>query len=155
MNKTVWYSGIVVIVLAVISLVMGLAFIGQGLSKQTYIINAMKEEKVPLAALGVKGVDPTDIIDTAKEAEIAGNTVREHRHGIAASYKELLGTGKFDPANPKHLTYSQAINLENYLFLGVAGLGLVTVVLASGGFMIITALALGAIGFALLKIAKI
>ncbi|MBM3155338.1 MAG: hypothetical protein FJ008_08430 [Chloroflexi bacterium] len=154
MNKTVWYLGIVVIVLAVISLVMGLAFIGQGLSKQTYIINAMKEEKVPLAALGVKGVDPTEIIDTAKEAEIAGNTVREHRHGIAASYKELLGTGKFDPTNPKHLTYSQAINLENYLFLGVAGLGLVTVVLASGGFMIVTALALGAIGFALLKIAR-
>jgi len=154
LNKTVWYLGIVVIVLAVISLVMGLAFIGQGLSKQTYIINAMKEEKVPLAALGVKGVDPTEIIDTAKEAEIAGNTVREHRHGIAASYKELLGTGKFDPTNPKHLTYSQAINLENYLFLGVAGLGLVTVVLASGGFMIVTALALGAIGFALLKIAR-
>jgi len=154
LNKTIWYLGIVVIVLAVISLVMGLAFIGQGLSKQTYIINAMKEEKVPLAALGVKGIDPTEIIDTAKEAEIAGNTVREHRHGIAASYKELLGTGKFDPTNPKHLTYSQAINLENYLFLGVAGLGLVTVVLASGGFMIVTALALGAIGFALLKIAR-
>jgi hypothetical protein len=133
---------------------MGLAFVGQGISKQSYITKAMQEEKVPLAALGVKGVDPADIIDTAKEAELVGNTVREHRHGIAATYKELLGTGKYDATNPKHLTYAQAINLENYLFLGVASLGLVTVVLASGGFMIVTALAFGAIGFALLKIAK-
>ena len=154
MNRTVWYLGITVIALAVISLAMGLAFVSQGLSKQNYITKTMQEEKVPLAALGVKGVDPNDIIDTAKEAELVGNTVREHRHGIAASYKELLGTGKYDPTNPKHLTYSQAINLENYLFLGVASLGLVTVVLASGGFMIVTALALGAIGFAQLKIAR-
>jgi hypothetical protein len=46
------------------------------------------------------------------------------------------------------------LNLENYLYLAVSSFGIVTAVLASGGFMLLTGIALGATGFALLKIAK-
>jgi hypothetical protein len=65
-----------------------------------------------------------------------------------------MGTGKFDPTNPTHLTYAQALNIENYLYLAVLGFGVISIVLATGGFMIITGISLGIIGLVLIKTAK-
>jgi hypothetical protein len=149
MNKTIGYLGIAVIVLAVVSLLMGIVFVQQGFSKQSWITDAMKQEKITFAIDGKQTV-----IDTAEKAEKAGDTVREHRHGISPTSGELLGGKQYDPTNPKQLTYAQALNLENYLYLAVATFGLITVVLASGVFMIINGIALGATGFALVKIAR-
>ena len=149
MNKKVGYLGISVIVLAVVSLVMGIVFLQQGFSKQSWMLSAMAEEKITFDIDGQKTV-----IDSAEKAEKAGNTVREHRHGISPTYGDLLGGKQYDPTNPKQLTYAQALNLENYLYLAVATFGLITVVLGSGAFMVINGLALGATGFALVKIAK-
>ena len=75
---------------------------------------------------------------------------------IAPSYQELLnkGTGKFDPANPTDLTYAQAMNLENYLYMAVTAFGLIQVTLASGVFMVITGLALGGTGLALYRVGR-
>ena len=95
-----------------------------------------------------------EVIDSAREAEIAGDTVREHRHGIAPTYGDLLGEEKFNPTNPQQLTYAQALNLENYLYLAVLGFGVTQVVIGSGAFMVITGLALGGTGTALLKLNK-
>lgn len=149
MNKNVGYLGIAVIVLAVVSLVIGIVFIQQGFSKQSWMTEAMKQEKITFDIDGQK-----TIIDNAEKAEKAGNTVREHRRGISPTYGDLLGGKQYDPTNPKQLTYAQALNLENYLYLSVTAFGLVTVVLASGAFMIVNGLALGVTGFALVKIAK-
>jgi hypothetical protein len=149
MNKKVGYLGIVIMVLAVISLVVGIVFLQQGFSKQSWMLKAMAEEKITFDINGQK-----TIINSAEKAQIAGDTVRQHRHSISPTYGDLLGGKQYDPTNPKQLTYAQALNLENYLYLSVASFGLVTVVLASGAFMIINGLALGATGFALVKIAE-
>jgi hypothetical protein len=91
------------------------------------------------------------VIDSAEKAQIAGDTVREHRHGIAPTYGDLLGDGRFNPADPAQLTYAQALNLENYLYLAVASFGVFTVVKVVGVFMIVIGLALGATGYGLLS----
>ncbi len=147
MNRKVRYLGIVVILFAVVSLVMGLVFIQQGFAKEAFLLDAMTQEQIKLD--GVEGV-----IDTPEEAQIAGDTVREHRHGIAATYGDLLGDGRFNPTNPQQLTYAQALNLENYLYLAVASFGVFTVVKATGAFMVLMGLALGATGYGLLSIAR-
>lgn len=147
MNTKVQKLGIVVVLFAVISLAMGVAFIQQGFAKEVFLVDAMNNEQITLE--GVEG-----IIDTAEEAQVAGDTVREHRHGIAPTYGELLGEEHFNPADPKQLTYAQALNLENYLYLAVASFGVFTVVKVTGIFMIIMSLALGAIGYVMLSSAK-
>jgi hypothetical protein len=62
------------------------------------------------------------------------------------------GTGKFDPTNPTDLTYAQAMNLENYLYMAVAAFGLIQVVMGSGAYMIIVGLAVFLIGLALYRL---
>jgi hypothetical protein len=132
----------------------GAVFLYQGFTKQSYLVDTMKQENITLGMLGINGPEANQIIDSASTAQLAGETVREHRHSIASNYEELLGGKQFDPSNPKELTYAQAINLENYLFLGVAAFGMVDIALATGGFMLVTALAMGATGFTLLKLAS-
>ena len=151
MQGSIKLLGVVVLVLSVIALLVGAAFIYMGFSKQDVIVNAMKAEKITMGAFGG---DAKNVIDNIDEAQKAADTVREHRHAIAPTYGDLLGGKKYDPTNPLQLTYAQAMNLENYLYLGVASLGLVQVVLASGGFMLITALGLAAVGAALLLLSK-
>jgi len=144
------YIAIIVLLLGVVAIVLGGVFIGQGIAKNNLLVESMRVEQI---TLGVPSGDLAkgEIIDTASEAQIAGDTVREHRHGIAPTYGDLLGGEKFDATNPEQLTYAQALNLENYLYLAVAGFGLVQVVLGSGVFMIITGLALGGTGFVLYR----
>jgi len=147
MNTKVQKLGIVVVLFAVISLAMGVAFIQQGFAKEAFLVEAMNNEQITLE--GVEGV-----IDTAQEAQAAGDMVREHRHGISPTYGELLGEEHFNPADPKQLTYAQALNLENYLYLAVASFGVFTVVKVTGIFMIVMSLALGTIGYVMLSPAK-
>ena len=147
MNRTIRLLSIGIMLVALVSIVVGIVFLQQGFAKRNYLITAMEQEQITFDIDGQEIV-----IDNANEAQIAGDTVREHRHGIAPTYGDLLGEGRFDPTNPQQLTYAQALNLENYLYLAVATFGLITVVLGSGAFMIISGLAFGATGFALFKI---
>ena len=149
MKTTVGKLGITVIILAVMVAIIGIIFLQQGLSKQSWLINNMKQENITLEIDGKQTV-----IDNAEKAQKAGDTVRGHRHGIAPTYGDLLEGKNFDPTNPKQLTYAQALNLENYLYLAVASFGLVSVVIASGSFMLLTGIALGLIVFALINITK-
>ena len=144
MNNRIRNLGIVIMLFAVISLAMGIVFIQQGFAKESYLVNAMTQEEIVLE--GVEGV-----IDTPAEAQLAGDTVREHRHGIAPTYGELLGGERFDPTNPSQLSYAQALNLENYLYLAVASFGIFNVVKATGAFMLVMGLALGATGYGLIS----
>lgn len=82
-------------------------------------------------------------------AQTAGNLVTEYRRGIAPTYGDLLGGERFNPTDSKQLTYAQALNLENYLYLAVTAFGVFTVVKTTGAFMIMMGLALGATGYAL------
>ena len=149
------FIGIAVIGLGIAALVIGAAFVVEGQSKADFIKKSMQEEQVSLAALGIEGIDSTNLIDSAAEAQEAADLVKGHRHGIAATYADLMAmspSGRYDPTIPAHLSYAQALNLENYLYLGVASLGLTTVTIISGVFMIVTGLALGLIGFAVWRV---
>jgi len=143
---------ILVLTLGVVGIVFGGVFVFQGVTKSNQLKEAMRVEQITLG-IEVGEVEKGKLIDNAKEAQIAGDTVREHRHGIAPTYGDLLGGGRFDATDSQQLTYAQAMNLENYLYLAVMGFGLTQSVIASGAFMIVAGIALGGTGAALLRLA--
>jgi len=140
----------VVMIMAVAALVLGIVFVYQGVSKASAITGQMREEAVP-SSIFVENAPEGDIIDTAAEAQKAADTIKQHRQNIAPSYEDLLAGGRYDPTNPQHLSYTQALNMENYLYMGVFALGFTQAVTAIGVFMILMGLALGAIWLALRK----
>jgi hypothetical protein len=144
MNTRIRNLGIIVMLFAVVSLAMGIVFVQQGFAKEAFLLSAMEQEQITID--GVEG-----IVDTAAEAQLAGDTVREHRHGIAPTYGDLLEGERFDATNPTQLGYAQALNLENYLYLAVASFGIFTVVKVIGVFMIVMGLALGTTGYGLVS----
>ena len=141
---------ILVIILGIASIAIGGVFVGQGFAKNDLLVTAMQDEQI---TLGIEESDlmAGEVIDSAAEAQIAGDTVREHRHGIAPTYGDLLGEGRFDPSSMEQLTYAQALNLENYLYLAVLSFGVTQIALGVGAFMIIVGVALGATGIVLVK----
>lgn len=139
--------GILIMLLGVVGIVLGGVFVWQGIAKNNLITERMEIEKVALA------VDPNhpeqlSQINNAADAQKAADTIASHRRGIAPSYQELLGSGRYDPTNPEHLTYAQAMNLENYLYMAVTAFGLTQAVLGSGAYMIIVGLAILLTGLA-------
>jgi hypothetical protein len=157
MSRLARFIGIAVIGLGIAALVMGVAFVVEGQSKANYIKKSMRQEQVTMAALGIEGADPDNLIDSAAEAEKVANLVKEHRLSIAPTYADLMAmspTGRYDSSIKAHLNYAQAMNLENYLYLGVASLGLTTVTIVSGVFMIVTGLGLSLTGIALGRLAR-
>jgi len=137
------HLGLVVIILGVVALAMGIVFVQQGFAREAWLVEAMTDEQIAMPD------GSGTIVNSAQLAETAGDLVREHRHGIAPTYGDLLGDEHFNPTDPAQLTYAQAMNIENYLYLAVASFGVFTVVKATGAFMIVMGLALGATGYAL------
>jgi len=140
---------LLVMSIGVVSIIMGGVFIGLGMSRDMQLKEAMRTEQVKL---GIESELGDEVIDSLSEAMKAGDTIREHRRGIAATYEELLGEGRYDPTNPEHLTYAQAMNLENYLYLAVVAFGLTQAVMGTGVFMLITGIALGSTGLVLYQL---
>ena len=147
------YLAIMVMLLAVVSVVIGTIFIYQAVEKESWMKEAMQMEKVTLG-LEESAVAKGEVVDTAEEAQAAGDILREHRRGIAATYDELLAGERYNPTNPKHMSYAQALNMENYLYLAVLGFGVTTVITGTGAFMIIMGFALGGTGLVLLRLEK-
>jgi hypothetical protein len=116
-------------------------------------VDRMRVEKVTLS-IDPNHPDVLTQVNNAAEAQAAADTIASHRRAIAPTYQDLLGGGKFDPTNPTDLTYAQAMNLENYLYMAVAAFGLVQVALASGVFMVITGVAIGITGFTVWRLGK-
>ena len=153
MNSTIRNMSVTMMVLGFIGLIIGIAFLVQGFSKHVYLVDSMRQEGITLGNLGFTGPDADKIIDNAKSAQIVADKVRTDRHKIAPSYEALLEGNHFDPTDPKQLSYAQALNLENYLYLAVASFGLIDIALGTGGFMIIAGIALCIGGFALFRLA--
>jgi hypothetical protein len=151
--KLVRRVAILVAVLGLVALVLGGVFIGEGIAKNNLIVDRMKVEKVTLA-LDPNNPNVYTQINNANDAQKAADTIASHRRAIAPTYQDLLGNGKFDPTNPKDLTYAQAMNLENYLYMAVTAFGLIQVTMANGVFMVITGIALGGTGLALYRIGR-
>ena len=149
MNSKVSILGLVVIIFGIIALAMGIVFVQQAFAQESWLVEAMKTEQIAMP--DGSGV----IVDSSQLAEKAGDLVREHRHGISPTYGELLGDEHFDPTNPTQITYLQAMNIENYLYLAVTAFGVFLVVKAAGAFMILMGIGLGVTGFALWKTGRI
>lgn len=142
-----------ILLLGLAAVVVGGVFIGLGFSKSGMLTDAMRQEQITLG-IPSDNLAAGEVIDTAAEAELAGDTVREHRHSIAPTYGDLLGEGQFDPDNPQHLVYAQALNLENYLYLAVLGFGVTQIAIGAGAFMVLTGIAIGGIGWALHRLSS-
>jgi len=148
MNSKVSILGLVVIIMGIIALGMGVVFVQQGFDKEAWLVRTMASEQITMPD------GSGAIVDSSALAEAAGDIVREHRHGIAPTYGDLLGDEHFNPADPTQLTYAQAMNIENYLYLAVTAFGVFTVVKAAGAFMIVMGLALGVTGYALWSLGR-
>jgi hypothetical protein len=135
-------------IFAVISIIVGAIFIQQGISKYILIRQLASTERVNIG-LSEEQIKRGELVDSLGRMQVAADIIRTHRQKIAKTYVDLLGGGKYDPNNPKHLTYSQAINLENYLYLGVLSFGTTYLMMGIGAFMILMAVSLGVIGSAL------
>lgn len=144
MSLTKKILAIVVIMVGVANLAIGITFVSIGAGKQAYIQDAMDKEKITLE-LTEEQIAAGEFVDTSAEAQAAGDLVREHRHKMG-TYSEVLGGGRFDATNPEHLTYGQALTLENYLYLAVNSFGLVLVAIAAGVSMLISGIAFILIG---------
>jgi len=149
------YLSISIMFLGLVALVLGVVFVTEGIMKNNLIVTRMEVEKVTLA------VDPDNPgtatqINNAADAQRAADLIASHRRGIAPTYQDLLdmGTGRFDPTNPTDLTYAQAMNLENYLYMAVTAFGLIQVTVAAGLFMVVTGLALGGGGLVLFRMSR-
>lgn len=130
---------IVIIALGVANMALGITFITIGQTKANFLSSTMRDEKITLT-LSDAQIAAGDYIDTAAEAQAAGDLVRSHRHAMG-TYDEVLGGQKFDPTQPAELTYAQALNLENYLYLAVASFGLTTVAIGAGVGMLLAGIA--------------
>ena len=64
---------------------MGIVFVQQGFEKETWLVQAMKQEQIEMPD------ESGAIVDNAALAKAAGDLVREHRRGIAPTYGDLLG----------------------------------------------------------------
>jgi hypothetical protein len=148
MNSKIRNLSLVIIIFGVVALAMGIVFVQQGFTKESWLVQNMKQEQITLSD------EPGTIVDSAKLAQEAADTVREHRRTIAPTYGDLLGGERFNPTDTDQLSYAQAMNIENYLYLAVTAFGVFTVVKGAGAFMIVTGLALGTTGYTLWSTAR-
>lgn len=149
MNRTLSLG---ISILGLVAIVIGAVFAYQGIVTNNMLVEKMDIEKVTLA-LDPKNPEQLTPIRSAADAQKAADLIAGHRRAISPSYQELLGSGRYDPTNPRHLSYAQAMNLENYLYLGVTAFGLVQVVMGTAVFMIVAGVALGLTGVVLFRMA--
>jgi hypothetical protein len=151
--NTIKTIGIIVLLLGLVGLGVGGAFIGIGVAKNNQVATSLRAEKVTLG-ISAEDVAKGQVVDTMSEAQKAADTLTTHRRSIAPTYSDLLGGAKFDPSNLKQLSYAQGMNLQNYMYTAVLAFGLAQSIIANGAFMIATGLALVVAGFAIFKLGK-
>lgn len=146
-RRRIW---LVLLIASLVAFALGTLFVVQGLTKTDWISDAMREEAVTLG-LSESAIAQGDVVDSAAEAQHAGDIIREHRRSIAPTYQDLLAGsgGRYDPTNTTQLSYTQALNMENYLYMSVLGFGVAQMAEGVGAFMLVTGLALGGTGLAL------
>ncbi len=145
-----------VVVLGIISLVMGAAFIGMAVQKNNYLVSSLQAQKVTLG-LTQDQIAKGDVVDNAQDAQNAADTLAQHLQKIAPTYADLMAknkTGKYDPTDPNNLTYTQGLNMENSFNLVVLGFGVIQETMATGGALMLIGLAVGATGLVLFKLSK-
>ena len=141
------YLATIVMLLGVVSLAVGGAFIGIGIQKNNYLVDELRSQQVTLG-LTSEQVAAGELVDSAAEAQVAADTLASHLSNIAATYNDLMAanpSGRYDPTNTDNLSYTAGLNMENSLNMVVMGFGVIQVTEATGA-------TLGAIGLAILLV---
>lgn len=154
MKKYAGFCGVVLIVFALIAFVVGGIYAWQGWSKTQQIQTQAAAEQVQVG-LSEDQIKAGEVVDTMPEFEAAANTITEHKLSIAKTYKEALDGKKYDPTNPKQLTYAQAMNLENSLRIGMISAGLALTMIGHGLFYIMTGIAFLLVGIYMMLRSKL
>jgi hypothetical protein len=154
MVRTLRMLAVVVMLLGLAGIAFGGVFIGVGISKHDYLADQMRQEQVQLVIDRSNPNATPVLIDSAGKAKEAADLIRADRHQIAPTYQYLLAGKKFDPTNPKELTYAQAMNMEDYLYLAVLSFGVTQSAMGAGVFMICMGFAIIAVGATLFVIAR-
>ncbi len=151
MNKK--YLTLLVIALGLIGLVIGGAFIGISIQKNNYLVSSLRAQKITLG-LTQEQIAAGKVVDNSQTALAASQVLNEHLSSIAPTYGDLMAsnaTGRFDPSDPRDLTYAQGLNLENSMNLAVLSFGVIQETMATGAALAVIGLAVGTIGFVLLR----
>jgi hypothetical protein len=150
------YIAMLVISLGVISLIIGAVFVGIALQKNNYLTTALRQQKITLG-LTQQQVAAGELVDNPQSLQIASDTLAEHLQSIAPTYGDLMAsnaTGRFDPSDPRDLTYGQGLNLQNAMNMAILSFGVVQATMATGGALIVIGIAVGAAGLVLFRLGK-
>ena len=146
-------AALVVLLLGIVGLGVGGAFVGIGFAKNNQIATYLSAEKVTLG-LSAADVAKGEVVDSLTTAQNAAQMLTKHRQSIAPTYNDLLGGQPFDPTNLTQLKYEQAMNLQTNIYTAVLAFGLAQSIMANGAFMIAIGIALIVVGLVIFKIAK-
>ena len=151
--NTIKMAAIIVLLLGIVGLGIGGAFVGIGFSKNNQIATYLRAEKVTLG-LSAADIAKGKVVDNLAAAQNAALTLTKHRQSIAPTYNDLLAGKPFDPTNLTQLTYAQAMNLQTNIYTAVLAFGLAQSIMADGAFMLATGIAFIVVGIVLYKLAK-
>lgn len=152
MNK-LKLAALIVLLLGIVGLGVGGAFVGIGFAKNNQITTYLRAEKVTLG-LSAADIAKGRVVDSLATAQNAAQMLTKHRQSIAPTYNDLLGGQPYDPTNVKEATYAQAMNLQTNIYTAVLAFGLAESIMANGAFMLATGAALVVVSLALFKLAK-
>ncbi len=151
--NTLKTAAIIVLLLGIVGLGVGGAFVGVGFAKNNQISTYLRAEKVTLG-LSAADIAKGKVVDSLTTAQNAAQMLTTHRQSIAPTYNDLLGGKPFDPTNVKEATYAQAMNLQTNIYTAVLAFGLAQSIMANGAFMLATGIALIVVGLVLFKLIK-
>jgi hypothetical protein len=151
--KNIKMVAIIILLLGIVGLGIGGAFVGVGWVKNNQITTYLKAEQVTLG-LSAADIAKGKVVDNLSEAQNAALTLTKHRQSIAPTYNDLLGGQPFDPANLTDLKYAQAMNLQTNIYTAVLAFGLAESIMAEGAFMIAAGIAFILVGIVIYQLAK-
>jgi hypothetical protein len=151
--NTLKMAAFIVLLLGIVGLGVGGAFVGVGFAKNNQITTYLRAEKVTLG-LSAADVASGKVVDSLSTAQNAAQMLTKHRLTLAPTYNDLLGGKPFDPTNVKQLTYAQAMNLQTNIYTAVLAFGLAQSIMANGAFMLATGIAFIIVSVVLFKLAR-
>jgi uncharacterized membrane protein len=150
------YLAMLVMVLGIVSVALGATFIGLSAQKNNYVTNELRQQNVTVG-LTKEQIANGEIVDNARKAQLAAETIAKHLQNIAPTYNDLMAlnpSGKYDPANPTDLKYTQGLNMENSFNIAVLSFGVIQQTIATGIALVIIGIAVGATGFMFSRLDK-
>jgi len=94
--KTIKLAALVVLLLGIIGLGIGGAFVGIGFMKNNQIATYLRAEEDHFGAFG-RQIAKGDVVDNITQAQNAAQLLTKHRQSIAPTYNDLLGGKPYDP----------------------------------------------------------